>query len=117
MTRLLQGRSQEALTLARAETHDVFRNLAFAMIHRTLGHPEASETALQALVEGFGWTAAHQVAEAYAYRGELDKASEWLDAAYAQHDPGVVHSAADEFLRPLPDDPRGQPFLRRIGLA
>ena len=117
MTRLLQGRSQEALPLAEAESHDVFRYLAFAMIHHTLGHPEESESALQALIAGFGWTAAHQVAEAYAYRGEVDKAFEWLETAFTQRDPGVVHSAVDGFLRPLHGDARWQPFLRRIGLA
>jgi len=87
------------------------------MIHHTLGHPGESESALQALIAGFGWTAAHQVAEAYAYRGEVDKAFEWLEAAYAQRDPGVVHSAVDEFLRPLHEDARWQPFLRRMNLA
>ncbi len=117
MTRLLQGRSDEALSLAQAESHDVFRYLAFAMIHHTLGHPEESESALKALIDGFGWTAAHQVAEAYAYRGQVDKAFEWLESAFAHRDPGVVHSAVDEFLRPLHGDPRWLPFLRRMHLA
>ncbi|NDP42462.1 MAG: TIR domain-containing protein [Aromatoleum sp.] len=117
ITRLLQGRGEEALALAEAESHDVFRNLAFAMIHHTLGHPAESDTALQALIDGFGWTAAFQIAEAYAYRGEVEKAYEWLEAAYAQRDPGVAYAAVDVLLRPLHDDSRWQPFLRRIGLA
>ncbi len=117
ITRLLQGRGQEALALAEAESHDVFRNLAFAMIHHTLGHPAEADTALQALIDGFGWTAAFQIAEAYAYRGEVEKAYEWLEAAYAQRDPGVAYAAVDVLLRPLHGDSRWQPFLRRIGLA
>jgi hypothetical protein len=87
------------------------------MIHHNLGHPGESDKALQALIAEWGWTAAHQVAEAYAYRGEVDKAFEWLETAYAQRDPGVVHTAVDEFLRPLRADPRWLPFLRRLGLA
>jgi len=117
ITRLLQGRGQEALALAKAESHDVFRNLAFAMIHHSLGHPAESDTALQTLIDGFGWTAAFQVAEAYAYRGEVEKAYEWLEAAYAQRDPGVAYTAVDELLRPLRGDARWKPFLRRIGLT
>jgi tetratricopeptide (TPR) repeat protein len=117
VARLLQGRGQEALALAEAESHEVFRNLAFAMIQHSLGHPTESETALRALIDGFGWTAAYQIAEAYAHRGEVDKAYEWLEAAYAQRDPGVVYSAVDGLLRPLHGDPRWQPFLHRIGLA
>jgi tetratricopeptide (TPR) repeat protein len=117
MTRMLQGRSEEALAIAAEESHEVFRNLAYTMIHHALGHPAESDQSLQALITEWGWTAAHQVAEAYAYRGEVDKAFEWLETAYAQRDPGVVHTAVDEFLRPLHADPRWLPFLRRLGLA
>ena len=117
MTRMLQGRSEEAMAIAEEEAHDVFRNLAFTMIHHAQGHPEESDKALRALIAQWGWTAAHQIAEAYAYRGEVDKAFEWLDTAYAQRDPGVVHTAVDTFLRPLHGDPRWLPFLRRMRLA
>ena len=117
IARLMQGRSEEAMAIAAEESHDVFRNLAFTMIHHAQGHPEESDKALQALIDGFGWTAAHQIAEAYAYRGEVDKAFEWLEKAYVQRDPGVVHSAVDEFLRPMHADPRWLPFLRRLRLA
>jgi TolB-like protein/class 3 adenylate cyclase/Tfp pilus assembly protein PilF len=117
ITRVLQGRAQEALALAEAESHEVFRNIAFAMIHHALGHPTESEAALQTLIDGFGWTAAYQVAEVYSYRNEFDKAFEWLARAYAQRDPGVMYSATDRLLQPLHADPRWQPFLQRMGLA
>jgi len=117
MTRMLQGRSEEAMAIAAEESHDVFRNLAYTMIHHALGHTEESDQALHALIKEWGWTAAHQIAEAYAYRGEVDKAFAWLETAFAQRDPGVVHTAVDEFLRPLHADPRWLPFLRRLGLA
>jgi tetratricopeptide (TPR) repeat protein len=117
MTRMLQGRNEEAMAIAAAESHEVFRSLAYVMIHHTLKHPEESEKALQALIDAWGWTAAHQIAEAYAYRGEVDKAFEWLEKAFAQRDPGVVHSAVDEFLRPLHGDARWLPFLQRMRLA
>ncbi|HZI82766.1 MAG TPA: adenylate/guanylate cyclase domain-containing protein [Casimicrobiaceae bacterium] len=117
ITRLFQGRTEEALSLAGAESHDVFRNLAFAMIHHALGHATESKDALQALIDGFGWTAAYQVAEAHAYRNEIDEAFEWLERAYQQRDPGTTYSATDVILRPLHGDPRWQPFLQRMGLA
>jgi len=116
ITRLLQGRGQEGLEVAEAESHDVFRNVAFAMIHHSLGHPTQSDAALETLIEGFGWTAAYQVAEIYAYRNEVDKAFEWLERAYEQRDPGVTYSATDMLLRPLHGNPRWQPFLKRMGL-
>ena len=107
----------EDRALAKAESHDVFRNLAFAMIQHSLGHPAESDAALKALIDGFGWTAAYQIAEAYAHRGEIDKAYEWLETAYSQRDPGVVYTAVDGFLMPLHGDPRWQPFLKRMSLA
>jgi len=117
ITRLMQGRAQEALPIAQAESHDVFRNLALAMIHHTLGHAAESDAALKALSDGFGWTAAYQIAEAYAHRLESDKAFEWLERAYAQRDPGAIYTASDIFLRPLHADPRWKPLLRKLGLA
>jgi TolB-like protein/class 3 adenylate cyclase len=117
LTRLLQGRAEEGLALAQAESHAVFRNLALAMIHHALGHPTDSAAALQTLIDEFGWTAAYQVAQAHAYRKEVEQAFEWLERAYVQHDAGVTFSAVDVLLRPLHDDPRWQPFLRRMNLA
>lgn len=117
IARLLQGRAQEGLALAEAESHDVFRNVAVAMIQHALGRPAESEAAMQALIDGFGWTGAYQVAEVYAYRNEVENAFEWLERAHAQRDPGVTFSATDAFLRPLHGDPRWQPFLRRLGFA
>jgi len=115
IVRLYQGRSDEALALAQAEAHDVFRNLAIAVIQHARQRPTESAAALRTLAEQWGWTAAYQVAEAHAYRQEIDRAFEWLEKAYAQRDPGVTHSATDPSLRPLHDDPRWRPFVRRLG--
>jgi TolB-like protein/class 3 adenylate cyclase/Tfp pilus assembly protein PilF len=117
ITRLLQGHAEEALPLAEAESHDVFRNLAIAMIQHARGRSSESDTALQTLVDSFGWTGAYQVAEAYAYRNEIEKAFEWLERAYAQRDPGVTYSRTDVLLDPLHGDPRWPPFLERMGFA
>jgi len=117
ITRLMQGHAEEGLAIARAESHGVFRNVAFAMIHHTLGHPTESDKALQIVIDEFGWTAAYQVAEVYAYRNEVKLAFDWLERAYAQRDPGVMYSATDRLLKPLHDDPRWPPFLQRMNLG
>lgn len=116
ITEVLRARFDEALPLAQAEPHEVFRNLALSLAHHALGHPVEAASALDAL-RGFGWTAAYQVAEAYAWRNEIDTAFEWLEKAHAQHDPGVVYTATDPLLRPLHSDPRWKPFLSRLNLA
>ena len=117
ITRLLQGRGQEGLALAQAESHDVFRNMSIAMIQHTLGRPAESNAALHTLIDGFGWTAAYQVAEVHAYRHEVEKAFEWLEQAWVQRDPGVTYSATDVFMRPLHGDPRWRTFLHRMNLV
>lgn len=117
LTRLEQGRTREALELAHAEGHGVFRNVAIAIIEHTLGHAKESDAALQAIIDDYGWTAAFQVAEVYSYRGEVEKAYEWLETAVTHRDPGVTFSVGDPYLRPLHNDSRWLPFLRKIGLA
>ena len=117
ITRLLQGHVAEALPLAQAERHDVFRTLALTMTLRALGRQTEADAALRTLESEFGWTAAYQVAEAYADRKDIDRAFEWLEKAYAQRDPGVVYTGIDMLLDPLHGDPRWRPFVQRLGLA
>jgi TolB-like protein/Tfp pilus assembly protein PilF len=117
IVRLLQGRGDDALALAQAESHDVFRNEALAMTHHAQGRAAESDAALRALIDGFAWTAAFQVAEVHAYRNEVDKAFEWLETAYKQRDPGIVYTGVDPLLRPLHGDARWLPLLQRLGLA
>ncbi len=117
VVRLVQDRPEEAMGLAKAESHDVFRNVALAMIHHRLGNAGESEAALQALIDGFGWTAAYQIAEVYAWRNEIEKAYEWLERAYTQRDPGVSYASTDRLLKPLHGDHRWRSFVQRMGLT
>jgi tetratricopeptide (TPR) repeat protein len=115
--RLLQGRKQEALSIAQAESTDGDRYGALAMIHHSLEHPAESDAALKALIDGYASMAQFQIAEIYAYRNEVDKAFEWLERAYAERDPGVTFVLTDRFLHSLHGDPRWQPFLRKMKLV
>ena len=85
--------------------------LAFAM-KRTAD----SDAALGKLIDGYQSTAAMQIAQVYAYRGERDKAFEWLDRAYRQKDQGMVMVKTDSFFANLHNDPRFSNLLRRLQL-
>ena len=85
--------------------------LAFAMKRMT-----ESDTALARLIDLYHESAAIQVAQAYAYRGERDKAFEWLDRSYAQKDPGLVNVKTDPLFANLHGDPRFSQLLRRMKL-
>jgi hypothetical protein len=68
------------------------------------------------VIAGFSQGAAYQIAEVYAWRGEPDKAFEWLERAYAQNDGGLTFIKADPLMKPLQPDPRFAIFLRKLGL-
>jgi adenylate cyclase len=57
-----------------------------------------------------------QVAEAYAWRGEADKAFEWLERAFRQRDEGLRSMKTDQLLDELCSDPRYKSLLRKINL-
>ena len=59
---------------------------------------------------------AYQIAEVYAYRGEPDKAFEWLDRAYEQRDAGLRSLKIDPHLKGLRHDPRYIELLRKMKL-
>jgi len=56
------------------------------------------------------------MAEIYAWRGEKDKASEWLDRAYQQHNSDLPDFRYDATLRSLHGDARFAAMLRKMNL-
>ena len=60
-----------------------------------------------------GW--AYNIAYALAYRGEADRAFEWLDKAVQYNDPGLSEISVGNSFANIYDDPRWLPFLESIG--
>lgn len=112
---LLQGHAQTALTMFR-QSKDTFRPYGIAVAEHSLGHARESQQALDALIADYAQDSAMQVAEVYAWRGEKDKAFQWLDRAYAQHDGGMSDLIFDPMLVSLHKDPRFDALVRRIGV-
>jgi serine/threonine-protein kinase len=67
-------------------------------------------------VDRFAHDAAIQIAMIHAWRGERDRAFEWLGKAVDQRDGGVGLARWVPELRALRDDPRYPALLRRIDL-
>jgi eukaryotic-like serine/threonine-protein kinase len=55
-------------------------------------------------------------AKLYAVAGEADAALEWLQKAYQQRFPQLLHVPSDPFFDPIRDDPRFDELVRRIGI-
>jgi adenylate cyclase len=113
--RLAQGRAQEALDVFRNIDNGVFRRTGVAMVEHTLGHAKGSQQALDDVIAKYD-RAAYQIAEVYAWRGEKDKAFEWLERAYQQQDGGLSRVKGDALLKSLRNDPRFNALLRKMNL-
>jgi adenylate cyclase len=114
---LLEGKFEEAAAVAQKDAADWARLLVVSCARWGQKRVAESDTALKELIAGNGETAAYQVAEAYGYRHDKDKAFEWLERAHRQHDAGLPGLRVDTLLTNLHDDPRWDALLRAMGLA
>ena len=114
--RLLEGNAVEALATARKIGIEAFRLTDVAMAQHSLRHAKESQQALDELIVKHAPDGAYQVAEALAWRGEKDKAFEWLQRAYQQRDGGLSEVKVDLLLDRLHSDPRFKAVLKKMNL-
>jgi len=114
---LLENKFEEAATAAQADAGEWARLLIVSCARWGQKRVTESDAALAELTKNEAETAAFQIAEAYAYRGDKDRAFEWLERARQQRDPGLGGLHKDPLLKNLHDDPRWNAFLRTMGLA
>ncbi len=115
VTSLLAGQLEDALRLFR-QTGAAYGGVGVAMAQFSLGHARESQQALDQEIAQYAQGAGYQIAEAYAWRGEKDKAFEWLDRAYAQHDGGLTFIKSDPLVASLLADPRYAALMGKMGL-
>jgi serine/threonine-protein kinase len=113
---LREGKATEALATFRSLSEEGLRVSGVAMAEHTLGHAKESQQALDQLIAKGGQAGAYTYAEIYAWRGEKDKAFEWLDRAYQQHDSNMSDFRNDATLTSLHGDPRFAALLRKMNL-
>ena len=111
-----RGDGETALREAQLEPDNSFRPFELALAQYVRGDREAADAALADLVAHGRYGLAFQIAEVYAVRGEIDKAFEWLQIAFDNHDGGIPSLLVDPLLRVLRDDPRYKNLLAKVGL-
>ena len=111
-----RGDGETALREAQLEPDEDFRRFELVIAHYVRGDRKASDAALADLVTASRKGLDYQIAQAYAVRGETDKAFEWLQIAFDNHDGGTLSLAVDPLLRGLHDDPRYKNLLAKLGL-
>lgn len=115
-TQLREGHPADALATFEANPTRV-KLQGVAMAEHTLQHKDASDRALAEFIKQRGVPFAYQIAQVYAWRGENDKAFEWLETAYRNHDGGLPYLTYDQMLDQIRGDARFGALLRKLKLA
>jgi TolB-like protein len=112
---LFQGEPDEALQAIQLEIDPGWRRIGLPMAYHALGQAEESDAALAELIDKDERAASYNIAYVLAFRGEADRAFEWLDKAVEYNDPGLSGIPVDPLFANIHDDPRWLPFLESIG--
>ena len=109
-----KGDGETALREAQSEPDEGYRRFLLALAHYVRGDRNAADAALSELIQYGRDTLAYQIAEVYAVRGETDKAFEWLQISYDNHDTGTLAILVDPLLHGLRDDPRYKALVAKM---
>jgi len=115
MVLLLKGDADGALEEMKQEPIEAWRLIGLPMAYHALRRQADSDQALATLIAKYEKDAPYNIAYVYAYRGDADKAFEWLDKTVKYEDPGLSEIAVETFFDNIHPDPRWLPFLSRIG--
>src|SRR5215831_2063522 len=111
-----RGDGEAALREAELEPNEHYRHFELALAHYARGDRPAADAALAELITKDRNVMAYQVAEVYAYRGETDKAFQWLQISLDNHDTGLLSLLIDPLMRSLRHDSRYSEMLSKVGL-
>ena len=114
---MAKGDAKAAFLEGQQETDIGWRLMLISVASYALGHIAESDGALAELVEGYEHSHPLHIATVLAFRGEADRAFEWMEKAAEQHDPDLGSIIAHRMFDTLHDDPRWVAFLRENGLA
>jgi TolB-like protein/Tfp pilus assembly protein PilF len=113
---LAQGQASAALEVMQQETFPPFRQQGLILVFDALGRSSDADRELASFEKTYALNWAYSIVEAYAARGDMERAFAWLDRAYRQHDVGLVAVKTDPLLKNLASDPRFKGFLRKMNL-
>jgi serine/threonine-protein kinase len=113
---VVRGDGETALREAQLEPDDGYRRFELALAQQIRGDRPAADAVLADLIANGLNQLDYQIAEVYAWRGETDKAFEWLQIAYDNHDTGILSLLSDPLMRGLRSDPRYKSMVEKVGL-
>ena len=105
-----------ALIEMNLEIEPLYKMFGLAVVYDALGRKKEADFKLGQLIKEKQNEAEFQIAEIYAYRGEKNKAFEWLEDAYKQRDSGLTEMIGDPLLHNLEKDQRYFAFMKKMKL-
>ncbi len=111
-----RGDGEAALREARLEPNEGYRHFELALAHYARKDRPAADAALAELIAKDRTFLAYQIAEVYGWRGETDKAFEWLQISLDNHDTGMLSLLINPLMRGLRHDARYKALVAKIGL-
>ena len=114
---LFKGDAERALIEIKKNPENIFKASSLPVVYHSLGRKAESDAALQTLLSEYGEEgSSYFIATVYSWRGEKDKAFEWLEKAFQAHGIGIAYMLGENLLEPLLEDPRWPVFLEKVGL-
>jgi serine/threonine-protein kinase len=108
-----RGDGEGALREAQLEPDESYRRFELAIAHQARGDRQAADAALADLMAN-NRGLDYQVAQVYAFRGDQDKAFEWLQVSFDNHDTGMLALRVDPLLDTLRDDARFKALVAKM---
>ncbi|MBN1571360.1 MAG: protein kinase [Acidobacteria bacterium] len=113
---LAQSKLPQALKCVEQEIDPVWRHFGLSLAYHAAGRKTEADASLAEFISKYAKTMTYQIAEVLAYRGEIQRAFEWLEKAYALRDSGMMDIKGDPLLKSLEHDSRYAGFLKKLRL-
>jgi TolB-like protein/Tfp pilus assembly protein PilF len=112
---LLKGEPEAALEAMQGEPGRGWRQIGLAMAYHALGRLNESDAMLDEAIATIEEVASFNIAFVLAFRGEADRAFEWLEKAVHYNDPGLSQISNAPMFANIHSDPRWHLFLEKLG--
>jgi tetratricopeptide (TPR) repeat protein len=112
---LMQGKLDEALMSMQRENVDEGQLAGLVLVYSAMGRKADSDAALNAMERNKSYLPS-DFARVHAFRGDLDRAMNYLEKAYETRDLDLWYIKDDPLVKNLEGDPRYKAFLRKMNL-
>ena len=117
ISKLLQGKPEEALTETMKEATEGYRSMGLIPIYHDLGRASECEATMTAWIEKYSTEGSYNIGFNYAYIGQNDLAFKWLENALKNQDSGLSQIKTEPMIAKLHSDSRWKPFLECMGMS